>query len=391
MNFWFIDRSIHQNRGPRIGASDIPALIPDPDRPTQSLAGYGRTAVTVYEEKLGERKRDPAGLAAEMGHWNEPKSTELFLREIVGPDHSMRWLVRRMQYEMLSRIDQVQAADYQITPFHHSIEFYNDQFVVHPDGLYIPDVSSPDIPVSPARVQAHGLTIDLSKPFLIEAKNARYWSAKRRDETPSSGYDFDLRTWQGIPLKNYVQIQFQLALFELEICYLPLLYDTSQFQVWEIKADPAVQNRLIDIAGKLAWHIEHRVPPKDMAMNLDDIKTLYPLVDNDFTYVAGDERDAVVEACRKYRQAEKQEKRWGAVKKEMQDVISVHLKDRKELRDEHQVLVKWTERSGSERVRALKSIAKDDPVSYRYLKRKGLIEQTDPTRYPSVAWKEDKE
>ena len=65
INYQYIT-DFYKSRGSRIGASDVPALIPHPDRPSESLAGYGQTAVTLYEEKVGLRKREPAGFAAEM-------------------------------------------------------------------------------------------------------------------------------------------------------------------------------------------------------------------------------------------------------------------------------------------------------------------------------------
>ena len=47
VNFWFIDRDFTKARSTRLGASDIPKLIPSPEKPTESLAGYEQTALTV--------------------------------------------------------------------------------------------------------------------------------------------------------------------------------------------------------------------------------------------------------------------------------------------------------------------------------------------------------
>ena len=99
--FWYIQGDFTKDRSFRIGASDIAACIPNPEKPTESLAGYGRTAVTVFEEKTGIAPRSFAGLPAEMGHWNEPKATELFMRPLFGPKISNEWLFKRMQFEIL--------------------------------------------------------------------------------------------------------------------------------------------------------------------------------------------------------------------------------------------------------------------------------------------------
>ncbi|MBE3065159.1 MAG: hypothetical protein IMZ69_09105 [Spirochaetes bacterium] len=394
---WFIDRDVTQHRDTRIGASEIACLIPNPEKPTESLAGYDRTAVTVFNEKTGRAKREPAGLAAEMGHYLEPKATELFMRDLFGEDTAAEWFIRRMQYEVLSRkfsgaphgATKPRAETYQVEPVKHSIEFYTDDFIVHPDGIYIPGTLQHRLGglLPPLTMPAHGLTFDLARPFLVEAKSARFWSALRPPESMVTGYNMELRTWQGIPLKHYVQIQFQLALLEVDICYLPLLFDTSEFQVWEIHEDRKVQNQIIDLAGRMAWHVKHDQAPRELAMNAADVIALYPDVHGDFVYVSGEEAAAVREASAAYHKAGKQERLWTARKKEAQDTLAVHLKDRKELRDEAGVLARWTEKAGSDRVKALSKIEAEDPVTYRYLQRKGLIETGAPSRYASAVWK----
>jgi predicted phage-related endonuclease len=392
---WFIDNGdITKHRSTRVGASEIACLLPNPEKPNESLDGY-RTAVDLFNEKTGRKKREPAGLAAEMGHLLEPAAVELFMRELFGIEASTEWFIRRMQYEILLRKARMtgtgwpRAETYQVEPIAHSIEYYTDQFIVHPDGIYKPGTMEHTLGgMLPATTKAaHGLTFDLSRPFLLEAKSARYWSALRPPESMVTGYNMELRTWQGIPLKHYVQIQFQLAILEVDVCYLPLLFDTSEFQVWEIRADRAVQNKLIDLAGRMAWHVQHDTPPKELAMNADDIIALYPTVAGDFVYVSGDEAAAVREACGALAKAKKQEALWKGRAREASDTLAVHLKDRKELRDSETVLARWIEREGSDRVKALGKIEKENPVEYRYLRRKGLIETGDGTRYPSAVWK----
>jgi len=68
-----------KSRSTKIGSSDVPALIQHPEK-SESLAGYGRTALTVYEEKIGIRERDPVGFPAQMGHVVEPYALQEFIR-----------------------------------------------------------------------------------------------------------------------------------------------------------------------------------------------------------------------------------------------------------------------------------------------------------------------
>jgi hypothetical protein len=335
-----------------------------------------------------------------MGHWNEVKAIELFIRGI-DKKTALDYKQKRLQYEVLVEEypDRFNAADYNITPFRHTTQWYNDQFICHPDWIYDPSFLwyADGITYNKAELagscEAHGYAIDLSTPFLIEAKTASFWAAKRREGSLVSGYDFDLRTWQGIPLKHYVQIQFQLACLDVEVCYLPLLYDSASFHVWEIRRDRKTGDQLIDLASRFAWHVKHDELPKEMAMNSLDIQALYPEIREDF-YFEGDpeKREAIIQAARAQVNASEQEKAWKQKKDDASDALSVYLADNKELRieldGEIRTVAKWVEKKGGERVAGLKEISKDEKA-YRYLKRKGFVNQGGDSRYVKVSWREE--
>jgi hypothetical protein len=83
LNFGYI-QDFYKSREGRIGASDITKMIPDPDCPSKSLAGYENTAITLWEEKVGLRKPDPAGLPALVGNRIEPTILEKFIFDFFG-------------------------------------------------------------------------------------------------------------------------------------------------------------------------------------------------------------------------------------------------------------------------------------------------------------------
>jgi len=397
--YWYIQNDFIEKRSRRVGASDVAALIPNPERPNESLSGYERTAVTVWEEKTGRRAPSSVGLPAEMGHWNEVKAIELFIRDIDAP-MSREYALERLRYEMLLEQDpRRRPRSYQSTPFKHNAQWYNDDFIVHPDGVYEPSGSGIKWEAfdEAGILKAHGYAVDLSAPFLIEAKTASYWSAKRRNGSLVSGYDFDLRTWQGIPLKHFVQIQFQLACLDVEVCYLPLLYDSASFHVWEIRRDRKTGDSLIDLAGRMAWHIKHDEPPKEMAMNAVDIAALYPTLTDDFRMLPEDATDAAIDAARKYRRAKAQEKAWKQKAEDASDALACYLKDTKEIRvlrdGEIVPIAKWIEKKGSERIMGLKEIKAltDGDKLCDTLRDAGAIKTSEASRYVGVMLKDDEE
>ncbi|RPJ58251.1 MAG: hypothetical protein EHM12_08180 [Dehalococcoidia bacterium] len=381
VNYWFIDGDFYKERSKRIGASDVPALISDPENPTESLSGYGRTPITVWLEKTGKKDREAAGLPAEIGHHMENKALEIFIRGVFDVAVSKEFIRNKILYECLNDTERSPVIEFQHKLIKHNTQYYDDVRICHPDAVYVGGMSG--------KKRAFGLNIDLSKPFLIEAKSATLWSAKRPAGSMVKGYDFDLKTWQGIPLKHYMQIQYQLDLFQIDTCYLPLLCNTSEFYVWEIKANKKHQEKIRDIVYEVSDCINSNTPPKDLAICLNDIKSLYPEIKDDYTIISGEEKSHALEIAKTYKEAERQEKKWKAKKEEALDSMSVILKDNKEIRDDTEKIASWITRKGSERVLGLKELKERDDKAYSYLKRKGLITQSDDSRFVKIYYNEE--
>jgi len=389
--FWYINDNFYTARSKRIGASEISACIPNPEKPSESLAGYGQTAITLWEQKTGRKEREPSGLPAEMGSWNEIKCIELFLRGIDN-DIAIEYKRSRLEYELLKeRGIKADPASHQTTPCLHNTQWYNDFAICHPDGIWLP----PDPDVDAQKIKAHGLKIDIAKPFLIEAKNASYWSAKRREGSHYSGFDRELKTWQGIPLKFYVQIQYQLEALDVQTAFLPLLYDSASHHVWIIGRNRKWGKKLFELASRMKWHIDHDAPPKDLAISIDDVCTLYPKIDDDFALVSGEKAEKAIELARTQKHAAEQEKLWKNRKEDATSALAVYLAGNKELRTnidgEIVPVAKWIERKGSERIEALKTIKEEKPEVYKYLDKKGCLSVGEASRSVKVCFKEASE
>lgn len=393
----YIQKNFHKQRSGRIGSSDVAKMLPNPENPVESLAGYGQTALTVYKEKIGELERTPPGLPAEMGHYMENKSLELFIRNFYDRETARNFMERKMIYE--SREDAL-PENYQVLPFHHNVQYFTDGVIVHPDMVYdgsAIDYQQNENGVWEPKRDHNGIIVDFSSPFIVEAKSAQLFATKRRSGFVK-GYDFDLKGHQGIPLKHYVQIQYQLALMEIDTAYLSLLYDTSNYHVWKVPADRKWQGRIIDIVGKMIKHINDRTMPRELAMNQADVMELYPEIDKDYCLLMGDELEKVKGLCKAWKKADEQEKKWKAQKKDAADALSVGLKGFEELRDSDGCLAKWQFKKGSIGLQKpdpekkdgfLKQVQNVDPVTYKYLERKGYIAPGKDSRYVSVKFKGD--
>ncbi len=378
VKYWYIGKDFLEARKSRIGASDIPALVPNPEKPNESLAGYGRTPITVWQEKTGRIERSPAGLPAEMGHYLEPKAIELFIREFGGREMAKVWYRDRMIYELnRETMDQPTA---QPTPYRHNVQFYRDGMICPPDAVHEPEDRV-------EKIVSGGMIVHTQNPFLVEAKARNYWAVKRRDESVVSGYDFDNSTWQGVPLKDYMQVQFQLALMEVDRCYLSLIHNTNEWHMWEIRANRSHQNKLIDLAGRMVKCIETDTAPFDLAMNTADIMALYPKVGDDFVIVNGDERAQAIKISEKFLHHDRQAKAHKEKAEEALDAMAAMLKDRPEIRDDEGAIAKWQFRKASEAVMALTAIKDTNPTAYKYLARHDLLTERASGRRVVVKYK----
>ena len=391
--FWYIKGDFLKPRQTRIGASDIAKMIPNPEKPTESLAGYEQTAITLWKEKSGLSKRSPSGLAAEMGHYLENKALELFIRRFSGFEMGKVFIESKMECEFRSyETPNHHPESYQYTDYKHNIQYYNDDMIAHPDCVYVPG-SSMDY-----KKTVEGIAVDFTNPFLIEAKSAQFFATKRRNESLVQGYDFELLTWHGIPLKHYVQIQFQLALFEIKTAYLALIYDTSKFQVWRVDANEKWQARIIDLTGRMIKHIKDGTMPRELAMNKADIMEIYPRIEKDYVMLSGDSLDSVRGLCLEANHAKQQVKNWKEKQVDANDALAVMLRDYGELREGSDILAKWQEKKGSWGIKKPEDqeknkesfivwLKKNDLNAYKYLERKGLIRMGKGSRSVSVKFK----
>lgn len=363
----------HKSRTGKLGASDIPTLIKHPER-YDSLQGYGNTPLTLWQEKIGLRKREIAEYPAHMGHMLEPIVLYEFIRQNDTPEKADLFYKGYILCEADKTTDGYPTApNTQYTEYLHHTEADNDFSVAHADCVKTTDT---------------GYT-------LIEAKSANYWASRRKDDK-YSGYDFDLDTHHGIPLKHFFQVQFQAALYQevygkrIDDGWLALLCDTNTFAQWHIRSDRRIQERLLELAYYMKKCIDKRVPPKNLAMNKTDIQIMYPKLDEDFRVVSGDELDMARKAAIEAQEAKAQLKAWKQKKEDAENALSVLLKNGKVLKGvvdgELQDIATWQERSGGERLVGLKEIEKDKRL-YRYCKKNGLIKEVDGSRFIKVKFK----
>ena len=234
-------------RATLIGSSDIVACLQHPEK-HESLAGYERTAITVYKEKRGEIPRTPAGLPADIGHELELLALQKAIEQIETvngetPDAIKSLINRFRRGYQLAEINTTIDNDGDVT-YQNAEQFQNTEWLHHTEATTIDSV-------------LHADCINIADPenaIIIEAKIATSsWSAKRGDD-PYKGYDFELEGRMGIPLRHYMQVEHQCAVYnqcygiKIKRAYLALICD-GKFYLFSWKPDVKIQERLLELSS----------------------------------------------------------------------------------------------------------------------------------------------
>lgn len=421
MNYKFIT-DFHKSRQAKIGASDIPKLIPHPEKQTESLSAYtdskgkrhSETAFDLYDEKINGKKWEYS-FPAEMGHVLEGQALYEFIKDNIDKDVAFEFLrgyqMHKMEQETQShkagKLICINPEPYNQTPFKHNTETVSSYGVAHADcvydpggnnGMVVPDsfYESRGLDKSMCggvTIKKNGLTIDLSKPFIIEAKSARSHTVSARKKDKYKGYDLTLKSWQGIPLKVYFQVQYQMILYNIDMAYVSLIFDTSEKYYWQIKANKKHQRDLIQIAEYMKKCIDNKTPPKQLLMNSKDIASLYPEIKEDFREVKNDELAQILKIATIEKKADQQEKMHAKVKKDAQERMSIHLRDTEVLKGivngKLKTITKWKKTGGATGIMGLSDIGKreDSKKLLNYIKRNKLTKTGEVNKKPSVVIK----
>lgn len=404
MNYTFIT-DFHKSRKNKIGASDVPWLIPHPVKQIESLAAYtddkgGRhanTANDLYLKKINNEK-SVSGFPAEMGHFIEGRALYEFIKDNISYDIAKEFFRGYQTYKIdRDNSNNLHPGSYNSTPFKHHTEAVTDFGVAHADCVYDPIKLYNPINMKKNKdghwiIDLNGIEINMSKPFLIEAKSARYFSARRKDD-PYTGYDLSLKEWQGVPLKVYFQCQFQMLLYRVDVCYLVLIYDTSSKHYWTIKANKKHQKELQQLAEYMKKCLDTKTPPKELLMNSKDIRSLFPEIQDDFRELKAKEKKIVLQYALDGIEAARQESIWKKRKLECNERMSIHLRDTKVLKANvggHLIdVANWKQTGGAFRIMGLSDIRKreDGKTIENYLNKKGLIKQDKESEKSNICLK----
>lgn len=369
MNPYHKIRDFHAARAKGVGASDIPTLAGLAKR-------WGSTPMTLWEEKTG---RAPRWRGNQRTYWGN-QLEGLVLRQ---------WVDRAFGGERAAAFYRAQLRGRSIGPLkirtearHPEYRYalaHADLIVDSPDviGVKCPKCGALDDYKPDVSIECSGGCgkIICAPPAMIqEAKTAGFFGGKR-DDDPDYGYSQDDFSQNGIPAAVFLQVQWQLFCYGIDVAGVSVLIDTGNYAEYgPIIADPRMQEKCLALADRFWQHVTNDTPPKPETWN--DVCKLYPEIKETTAMIGGAEESRVREMVARKKSLVKRQKQILDEIADMKNAIGVQLQGNKILTaSDGEVFAKASERS-KESI-ALKPLISGRPDLYETLKVEGFVKKSE--------------
>lgn len=271
MNKYWKIKDFHRSRLLGVGSSEIPILA-------GLTKQWGSTPLTLYQDKKQLRERWTGNSRTEWGTKLEGLVLKEFISRRYGEDVGIEFLRNKMRGISCGAFKTNTEATHPERPHclaHADLVFdgaENYSFNTE-TGFYEP--------------------VGTFDPFIVEAKTAGMMSGKRREGKIFYGYDPDDLTAQGIPDSVFLQVQWQMYVYDVNFAYVAVLIDTADYREYgPIYSDPRVQEKCLALVEKFWDCVQKSIPPAPETW--DDVQILFPDRKDETTMISGDEEQRVI-------------------------------------------------------------------------------------------------
>lgn len=340
-NFTYLKDKNFTNGRHYIGASNMPTLF-------GLTKPYGQTTLTLWEELTGKRESFKGNKLTAMGHWQEDGILARYVKDYTDADYKEFWASRLLdetEYNGLYSFTEARREDY---PF----------CVAHGDLLDLRDTEN---------------------PILIQAKNTGFFAASRKEDK-NKGYDKEDHSQNGIPLSVYLQEQWEMYCYGVEITYVAVLIGGNDWQLYgPVKYDKKIVEKELALAKRLWEHVENNTPPKPETW--PDICSLFPeYKEGEATTIGGQEYEDVLTMREELKKINWETKKLESKKEDIINATGLLIGGNEILRGtDGAELAKVSLRPGKECL-SLKDLKEYNASLYTELKEKGIIKTSDPWR-----------
>jgi hypothetical protein len=250
---------------------------------------YGQTPLTLWETITGRREPFKGNERTQAGKELEP---------II-----LKWGLEKLYCDDKIKQDYSSFIVSRLMDCWTHLYYYSFTECAHPNRPYL-------------KTHADLICSKKETPFIMEAKSAGFFGAKRENDI-NIGYDKDDTSANGIPSSVYLQIQTQMLCYNIPIAYVSVMIDTGLHRLYgPIPAHKSTQEKILAIAEKFWWYVEKEKPPKPSTWA--DVVILNPVLSKDSkTVIGGQEEEKVIEMKDRAKELRKKEKK---IKAELDDI-----------------------------------------------------------------------
>ena len=167
-------------------------------------------------------------------------------------------------------------------------------------------------------------------PKIIEAKSGGRFANMRKEDM--DGYDPKDPTQSGLPMRVYVQVQWQQAVYDIMAGSVSALIDTNNFMQFDVPGNKQIQGKLIEIGSRFMRCLVQDIPPTPKTFG--DISKLFPLVNNNRLTIMGEKAVIAWDIKNKLKSDRKKIKKLKAKVDDYVNSLGLLIGENKELADE---------------------------------------------------------
>jgi hypothetical protein len=322
-----------------VGSSNIPTLA------GLNLQYENGTPYMLWRQKKGLDPPSIGGERADWGHRLEPLILARWVEKHFGKETAAEYLaakIRGRSYEPFKTNTKCNHPEYPWARSHADLLIDSPKFF----PVKCPKCGSEDEYPSGFTGECTnrcGQEIHTEEAYIVEAKSAGFFSAKRDEDNPDAGFSKSDFSASGVPARVFLQVQWQLFTYGVRVAYVAVLIDTGEWREYgPIIADPRVQEKCLALGQRFQNLVDSNTPPQPE--NWADVATMWPTPVEQTAVIGGDEELKVREMITRYHEAGKREKEASAEREDIKNALGILMGENMYLRSPEgtQFASSWT-------------------------------------------------
>ena len=349
-NFMHSGKTVRSLEGHYIGASDIPII----------LGLTKTTAMDLWLQKTGRAVGFLGNEKSEWGHLHEGPVLYKRIKNEAGLKTAYKFLVDYTR-NMFDRGPGWKPK----TEYHPFTECRHSEFpwmIAHADCVKINPVPS--------------YSSLKQYPKIIEAKSGSRFANLRREEM--DGYDSKDPTQSGLPMKTYVQVQWQEATYDIQDAIVCALIDTNNFYTFNVPGNKQIQAKLIEIGSRFMRCLVKDIPPTPRTFG--DIGKLFPEINNNRLTIMGAKSLIAWDIKDRLKKARTKKKKVQLQIDDYTNSLGLFIGENKELADEFGDKICSQSKYESPTMISQKAIKEKCPEVFEILEKAGMIKSHEVRR-----------